>query len=96
MRLQTNIEVEITPCIVESISFEESVVSITYAVFSGPMITQFPAIVQNPDCGLELSGVEIVDISSDIAEDKVRAAFTLDKEKAELTIDSQDLSLIGK
>ena len=60
---------EITPCIVESISFETSVISKTYAVLSGPMITQLPAVVQNPDCGLELNGMEIVDISSDIVEE---------------------------
>lgn len=45
----------VTECVIETLSFENAEESISYEIGSGIKVENIPKVLQQPDCGLELS-----------------------------------------
>ena len=53
----------IESCVVEKLKFETGGIMIDYYIGLGPLLKQFPKIIQSPNCGLTFSQFTIVGVS---------------------------------
>ena len=86
-------------CLVNKLSFEESPLTVSYDIGSGPITMDLPAVLESPNCGgipASYTNVKIKSISSNRAKEDVLTTVSLDSEKAAITIDTQDYSFVGQ
>ena len=63
------------------------------------MTKYLPAVLETPSCGGPIASeiqFEIKSVSSNILQEDVFAAVSLDEEKAAVTVDTQDFSFVGQ
>ena len=94
--MKVPIKVVTFSCTVNSVGFKSSSISVDYQIGAGLVQEDLPAIEQKPDCGLPFNQIVIKSITSNLAEDVIAAAITVDTDLAAVIIATDDVTLDGE
>ena len=83
-------------CNVELVGFKTKSVAVEYEIGSGSVQEDLPSIVQKPDCGLPLDKIIVKSITSNLAEDVLASAVTIDSDLGAIIIATDDIFLNGE
>lgn len=94
--MKVAIKVVTFSCTVNSVGFKSSSISVEYQIGSESVQKDLPGIEQKPDCGLPLNQIVVKSITSNLAEDVLAAAVTIDTDLAAVIIVTDDITLDGE
>ena len=83
-------------CNVKSVGFQTKSVAVEYEIGSGSVQADLPSIVQKPDCGLPLNKIIVKSKTSNLAEDVLASAVTIDTDLGAIIMVTDDITLNGE
>jgi len=93
LSVKVPIEAVIRECQVETLTWKRPGISITYEIGSGITEEAVPETIQEPNCGLTWSSMQLVTLSE---ESTGATSVTLSEDFVTLKVEANDLSLQGK
>lgn len=80
--LKIAVSASLESCKVNKVSFERSILFVTYPIGTGILSIPIPGVIQKPDCKLDgFSEVQLVGIETELSPENVNSALSLDAKK---------------